>query len=171
MEYVISPNSRLITSRPCVLCASPFSRHPVGSRSHILVPYRPPPFPAPFLLLGTRPPHAFLVERTLLLSSPYPPSAARAGSAPWPTLSPQHEPSVYPIHAVSTFGALRPTSVHHYKIPMDLALLLHPHPLESEAELRDPVIIVELGSSVRGDCVIWEEEGIWFSRKFKSTVG
>ena len=55
------------------------------------------------------------------------PLLARAGSAPWLTLSPQREPSVYPIHAVSTSSVLCPTSVRHYKMPLVLALLLHPH--------------------------------------------
>ena len=110
-----------------------------------------PPF---FLLFWTRPP-ARLPRRANPLSSPlFPPPLAYAGSAPWSTLSPQREPTVYPIHDVSTFGALRPIFVRHYKIPLVLALLLHSHSLELEVELRDPVIIVELGSSVRGDCVI-----------------
>ena len=46
-------------------------------------------------------------------------------------------------------------------MPLAFALPLHPHPHESEAELRDPdVIQKKLGSLVRGDCVIREEEGI-----------
>ena len=47
---------------------------------------------------------------------------------------------VFPFHAASTFGMLRPTFVRHYKMPLAFALL-HPHPLESKAELRDPVVI------------------------------
>ena len=69
---------------------------------------------------------------------------------------------MYPIHALSTSGVLRSTFVRHYKMPLVLALLLHSHPLESDAKLRDPVDIVELGSLVRGKGVIWEEERIWF---------
>ena len=48
---------------------------------------------------------------------------------------------VFPFHAASTFGMLRPTFVRHYKMPLAFALLRHPHPLESEAQLRDPVVI------------------------------
>ena len=55
---------------------------------------------------------------------------------------------MYPIRIVPTSGALRPTFVRHYKMLLVLALLLHPHPLEPDAELRDTVVIVELGSSV-----------------------
>ena len=35
-------------------------------------------------------------------------------------LSPQHEPSVYPIPAASAFGVLLPISVHLYKYPWSL---------------------------------------------------
>ena len=63
-------------------------------------------------------------------------------------IPPQHDSSVYPIHAVSTSRVLRPTSVRHYKMPLVLAFLLHPHPLEPDTELQDPVVIVELGSLV-----------------------
>ena len=85
-----------------------------------------PPF---FLLLGTWPP-ARLPRRANPLCSPLfpPPPLAYAGSAPWPTLSPQREPAVYSIHAGSTSSVLRPISVRHYKMPLVLALLLHPHP-------------------------------------------
>ena len=84
-------------------------------------------------------PHASHVEQT---PSPlFPPPLTYAGSAPWPTLSPQCEPAVSPIHVISTFSALHPTSIRHYKMPLVLALFLCPHPLESEAELRDPVVI------------------------------
>ena len=57
-----------------------------------------------------------------------PPPLACVGSTPWPVVSPQREPVVYPIHAISTFGALRPIYVRHYKMPLVLPLLLHPHP-------------------------------------------
>jgi len=69
-------------------------------------------------------------------------------------IPPQHDSSVYRIHAFSASGVLRPTSVRHYKIPLVLGLLLHPHPLEPNVQLRGPVVIVELGSSVSGDGVI-----------------
>ena len=40
-----------------------------------------------------------------------------------------------------TMADALPTFVHHYKMPLAFALLRHPHPLESEAQLRDPVVI------------------------------
>ena len=113
------------TCRPRALCASTFP----GLRSALDTRPRPCTVPPPFfLLLGTRP-SARLPRRANPLSSPlFPPPLAYAGSAPWSTLSPQREPAVYPIHAVSTSGALRPISVRHYKMPWVLALLLHPYP-------------------------------------------
>ena len=57
------------TRRPRALYASPFSGLRSALDPHPRPHTRPPPF---FLLLGTRPPHASLVERTLspLLCSP-----------------------------------------------------------------------------------------------------
>ena len=113
------------TRRPRALCASTF---PVLRSAFDTRPRPrtgPPPF---FLLLGTRPP-ARLPHRANPLSSPLsPPPLACAGSTPWPVVSPQREPVVYPIHAISTFGALRPIYVRHYKMPLVLPLLLHPRP-------------------------------------------
>ena len=63
-------------------------------------------------------------------------------------LSPQHAPSVYSILAASTSDVLFPLSICFYKIPLVLALLLHPHSLKPDTELQDPDGIVELGSSV-----------------------
>jgi len=88
----------------------------------------PLPDPPSFSFWGHGRSHASLVERTLsaLLYSPLP--LAYAGSAPWPTLSPQREPTVDYVHAVSTSIVLRPIFVRRYKMPLVLALLLHPHP-------------------------------------------
>ena len=120
------------TRRPRALYVSHFPclRSALDPRPHPRI--RPPPF---FLLLGTRPP-ACLRRRVNPLSSPLlPPPLTCAGSTPWPTVSPRCEPVVYPIHAISTSGALRPMSVRHYKMPLVLALLLHSHPLESNIEI------------------------------------
>ena len=77
------------------------------------------------------------------------PPLAHIGSAPWSTLVPQHDPSVYSIHAVSTSGVLRPTSVRRYKMPLVLALLLlHPIPSHSEQSYEIQLSLMELGSSV-----------------------
>ena len=109
------------THRPRVLCVYPS----IGSRSHALI-LVPDPLP-PFASFGDT------VAHTPSSSSESPPLSlilpplAHAGSAPWPTSLTQHEPSVSLIHVVSTSGALRPISVHHYKMPLVLALLLHPH--------------------------------------------
>ena len=100
-----------------------FSQHLVGSRLLRLVLVLPPHF---LLFVDT-------TARTPASSSGPPlisfifPFAARARSAPWSGLSPQHDPSLYLIHAIATSGVLRPTSVHRYKISLVLALLLHPH--------------------------------------------
>ena len=138
--------------RPCALCLYPFP----GVRSAL---YPAPSFPVPdpplispslsfFLLLVTRPPHACLVERTRPpLLSFISPSAAHIGSAPCPTLSPQHEASVYPIHSISTSGVLLPT-VATIKSPWFLLFFFIPIPLAFPAELRNLVIVVKLGSAV-----------------------
>ena len=119
------------TQRPCALCAFPFP----GVRSALYPApsfpvLDPPSFPLPspfFLLLVTRPP-ARLPHRADPLSSPlFPLSRSRRKRTMSPSLSPQHAPSMCPIPTASASGVLRPTSVRLYKIPLVLALLLHPH--------------------------------------------
>ena len=53
-----------------------------------------------------------------------------------------------PIYAASTSGVLRHTSIRLYKMPLVLALLLHPILIAFEVELRNPVDVVKLGSLV-----------------------
>ena len=109
------------------LCTVRFSFSPTSGRLSTLSPCPSYRTPLPLSLFSWKHgrPHACLVERT---PSPLPYLLpARAGSTPWPCLSPHHEPSVYPIHTTSTSSVLRPTSIRHYKIPLVLALLLHPH--------------------------------------------
>ena len=110
------------THRPRALCASPFPDLRSALDPHPRLRTGPPS-----LLLGTRSPARLPCRVNTLSSLLVPPPLTCAGSAPWPTLSPQREPAVYPIHIVSTSGALRPISVRHYKMPLVLALLLHPH--------------------------------------------
>ena len=122
------------TRRPRALCTSLFP----ASGPLLILALVPVPDPLPsFFFWGHSRPHASLVERTLspLLYSP----PACTGSVPWPTLSPQHEPIVYPIHAVSTSGALLLISIRHYKMPLVLALR-HPHPsrIQSRATRSSP---------------------------------
>ena len=66
----------------------------------------------------------------------------------FPTLSPQHAPSVYPIPAASASGVLRPTSVRRYKTPWSLLFFFIPIPLTFTAELQNPVDVVKLDLSV-----------------------
>ena len=113
------------------LCIVRCSFSPASGRLSTLTPrpsYRTPLPLHPFFFCEHGRPHACLVERTrpplLSFISPF---TARVGSAPCPSLSSQHEPSVYPIHSASTASDLHSTSVRHYKIPLVLALLLHPH--------------------------------------------
>ena len=63
-------------------------------------------------------------------------------------LSPQHAPSVYPIPAATASGVLRPISVRLYKYPWSLLFFFIPIPLAFRVKLRNPIAIVELGSSV-----------------------
>jgi len=115
--------------RLCALCVAPFPQHPVGSRLSCLVPRTGPPLPSLFLLLlVTRPPARLPHRVDLPLFSPlFFPCRSHRKRTVSPTLSPQHAPSMYPIPAASTSGVLRPNSVRLYKIPLVLALLLHPH--------------------------------------------
>ena len=117
--------------RLCALCVSPFS--PASGRLSTLTPrpsYRTPPFPFSFLYsfgdMTARTPASSSGPDPL--SSPYfPLRRSHRKRTMSPTLSPQHAPFVYSIPAASASGVLRPTSVHCYKIPLVLALLLHPH--------------------------------------------
>ena len=120
----------------------PFSWHPISSRPPRPRPHTRPHFPLPsFFFWGHGHPHAFPAER-IPSPLPYPPSArVCTRSAPWPTLSPQREPTVYSIHVVSTSSALRPISVRHYKMPLVLALLLHPHPSRIQSRARTKGIL------------------------------
>ena len=113
------------THRPCALCAPPFLglRSALDPRPHPRT--RPPSLLSSFGDMAARTPPSSS-EPSLL--SFIPPPLACAGSTPWPAVSPQREPVVYPIHAISTFGALRPIYIRHYKMPLVLPLLLHPHP-------------------------------------------
>ena len=120
------------TRHLCALCISPFPSIQSALDSHASSPYRTP---LPLSLFSKKHgrPHASLVEHTSYLLSFISHPLACVESAPWPCLSPQHEPFVYPIHTTSTSGVLRPTSIRLYKIPLVLALfLLHPIPSHSE---------------------------------------
>ena len=114
--------------RLCALCVAPFPQHPVGSRLSRLVPCTGPPFPLPFLSsfgdTTARTPASSSGPLSLLY---FLLRRSRRKHAMFPTLSPQHAPSVYPIPAASASGVLLPTSVRLYKLPLVLALLLHLH--------------------------------------------
>ena len=113
------------------LCTVRFSFSPASGRLSTLTPhpsYRTPPSSPFFLLLVTHPPSRGPRRVDLPLFSPlFFPYRSHRKRTVSPTLSPQHAPSVYPIPAASTSGVLRPNSVCLYKIPLVLALLLHPH--------------------------------------------
>ena len=125
----LTPRSRVAaascrTCRLCALCVSPFLSIRLALDSHASSPYRTP-LPLSLFSWKHGRPHSYLVERTpspLAYLLP-----AHVGSTPCLALSPQHDPSVYPIHVASTSSVLHPTSVHHYKMPLVLSLLLHPH--------------------------------------------
>ena len=114
--------------RLCALCVAPF---PASGRLPTLAP-RPrtgPPaislsFPSSFGDTTARTPASSSGPPSTLLYFPL--RRSRRKHAMFLTLSPQHAPSMYPIPAASTSGVLLPT-VRLYKIPLVLALLLHPH--------------------------------------------
>ena len=112
------------------LCTVRCSFSPASGRLSTLTPrpsYRTPlPLPLFFFCEHGRP-HACLIERTPSTLLYFPLCRSHRKRTMFLILSPQHAPSVYPIPAASTSGVLRPNSVRLYKIPLVLALLLHPH--------------------------------------------
>jgi len=111
------------------LCIVRCSFSPASGRLSTLTPrpsYRTP-LPSLFLLLLVTRPPARLPRRADLLYSHLFPIRSRGKRTMSPTLSSQRAPSVYPIPAASTSDVLHPNSVRLYKIPLVLALLLHPH--------------------------------------------
>ena len=156
------------THRLCALCVSlfPSIRSALDSHASSLVPNTPSlSFLSSFGDPTARTPSSSRAPSYLLSFISHP--LACAGSTSWPCLSPQHEPSVFPIHITSTSGVLRPTSIHHYKIPLVLVLLLHPIPSHSEQSYEIQSSLVELGSSVWGE----EKKGSGSSKKFKFPWG
>ena len=129
----LAPCSRMAapscrTRRLCALCVSPFPSIQSALDPHASSPYRTPlslSFLSSFGGTTAHTPPSSSAPSYFLSFNFH--TLACAGSTPCPTLSPQREPSVYPIYAASTSGVLRATPVHHYKIPLVLALLLHPH--------------------------------------------
>jgi len=129
----LAPCSRVATAscrnrRLCALCVSPFPSIRSALNSHASSPYQTPLSPSLLSSFGdmttcTPPSSSAPSYLPSFISHPL----TCAGSAPCPPLSPQHELPMYPIHAISTFGVLCPTSVRHYKIPLVLALVLHSH--------------------------------------------
>ena len=139
--------------------------HPIGSRLPPSLLYRTPLFPCFFFFWG----HNCLDASSSSESPPlllFPPSTqARAGSAPWLTLSPPRDSPMFPFHSASTsWRAARPPLFATIRC---LALPLHPHPPSNLKQSYKIQSFVELGLSVRGDCVIWEE-GIFFYRRSSS---
>ena len=152
----LAPRFRVATAscsarRLCALCVSPFPTIRSALDSHASSLVLDPPSLSLSILSSfgdttARTPPSSSAPSYLLSFISHP--LACAGSAPCPCLSPRHDPSVYSIHAASTSNVLRPTSICLYKIPLVLALLLHSILPASREELRDPVDIVKLGSSV-----------------------